>query len=378
MTRRPASTPSGSWAIRCGGAPNHQVTTGASGASSGSTTDSACRASRPYIRRTTASPGPSRPPMSTSASRRASAASGAAPHDDDQPAGVLGRGARRRLLGLLDLALLDDHDEGQREPARHRAGRPPLGRQRLDDGGAGGVPQRRHERASGTVPVCVPPARRAVTAASSAGRRGPASRRRRAGPTRRRGRGAAPASCSRQCCLDRVDDAPALLDLLVAGEQRRVAEQHVEQQPLVGLGAGLGERLAVLEVHRDVADLHRRAGHLGAEAQRHALVGLDPHDELVRAQLLGVGLGERQVRRLAEQHGDLGDPAGEPLAGAQVERDAGPAPGLDLEAHGGVGLGAAVLGDALLGAVGRDALAGQPALVVLAADGVVRRGRSAA
>src|SRR5690242_8716370 len=53
----------------------------------------------------------------------------------------------------------------------------------------------------------------------------------------------------------RIEDPPAQLDLGLPGEQRRVTDQHVEQQPLVSLGAGLGERLAVGEVHVHVPDL---------------------------------------------------------------------------------------------------------------------------
>ena len=49
---------------------------------------------------------------------------------------------------------------------------------------------------------------------------------------------------------------------------------------------------------------------------------------------------ERQVRRLLEHDGDLGDPLAEPLAGAQVERHPGPAAGVDVEPHRGVRLGA--------------------------------------
>ena len=43
--------------------------------------------------------------------------------------------------------------------------------------------------------------------------------------------------------LDRVEDLPGQLDLLVPGEERRVAEQDVEDQALVCLGAGLRERV---------------------------------------------------------------------------------------------------------------------------------------
>jgi hypothetical protein len=83
----------------------------------------------------------------------------------------------------------------------------------------------------------------------------------------------------------------------VPGEQRRVAEQDIEDQPLVGLRAGLGERAAVTEVHGHVADLHLRPGHLGPEPHGDALVGLHPDDDGVLAELLGLGLVERQVRR---------------------------------------------------------------------------------
>ena len=43
-------------------------------------------------------------------------------------------------------------------------------------------------------------------------------------------------------------------------------------------------------------------------------------------------VAERQVRRPLEHHGHLGDPAAQPLAGAQVERHARPAPGVDVQA----------------------------------------------
>ena len=54
---------------------------------------------------------------------------------------------------------------------------------------------------------------------------------------------------------------------------------------------------------------------------------------------------ERQVRRLLEQHRDLGDPARQPLAGAHVERHPGPAPVLDAQPHRHVRLGGGVRRD---------------------------------
>src|SRR5664279_2972759 len=41
--------------------------------------------------------------------------------------------------------------------------------------------------------------------------------------------------------LDRIEDLPGQLDLLVLREQRRLTEQHVQDQPFVGLWGRLGE-----------------------------------------------------------------------------------------------------------------------------------------
>ncbi len=63
--------------------------------------------------------------------------------------------------------------------------------------------------------------------------------------------------------------------------------------------------------------------------------------ELVRLHAdRALGL-EREVRHRLQRHRDLGDLAGEPLAGAQVDRHARPAPVVDLEPQRHVGLRAA-------------------------------------
>jgi hypothetical protein len=72
--------------------------------------------------------------------------------------------------------------------------------------------------------------------------------------------------------------------------------------------------------------LHVGAGHLGAEAQRHAFVGLDAQQQHVRAAACRP---EQQVRRLLELDRHLGDAARQALARAQEERRARPAPVVD-------------------------------------------------
>src|SRR3954447_25109152 len=111
--------------------------------------------------------------------------------------------------------------------------------------------------------------------------------------------------------LDRVEDLPGELDLLVPREQWWVTEQDVEDEPLVGLGARLGERPAVAEVHGHVAHLHLGARHLGPEPHGDALVRLHPDDDGVLPELFSRSVVEGQVRRLLEHHGDLGHPLSE-------------------------------------------------------------------
>ena len=77
------------------------------------------------------------------------------------------------------------------------------------------------------------------------------------------------------------------------------------------------------------------------------------------------GVAEQRHRRPLELDGDLGDAPRQPLAGAQVERHALPAPVVDEQLERRVGLGVGVRRDPLLAAVGRHVLPVHPALDVL-------------
>ena len=74
------------------------------------------------------------------------------------------------------------------------------------------------------------------------------------------------------------------------------------------------------------------------------------------------------MRRAAEADRDLAHALRQPLAGAQIERHAGPAPVVDLEPHGDVGLRRRVGLDALFLPVARDGLALDVAGAVLRAQ----------
>ena len=79
---------------------------------------------------------------------------------------------------------------------------------------------------------------------------------------------------------------------------------------------------------------------------------------------------EEQVRGALEHDGDLRHPAAQPLAGAQVERHAGPAPGVDVHPDRGERLGLGIGRDALFLQVAEDLLAALPAAGELPAGGV--------
>ncbi|MNR45248.1 hypothetical protein D3C85_1640740 [compost metagenome] len=74
---------------------------------------------------------------------------------------------------------------------------------------------------------------------------------------------------------DRVDPGPGRLDLVTAHEQRRVAFEHIQQQPLIGVPAtGLAEHLGQVEVQFHRLQAHALAGGLGHHLQADALIGL--------------------------------------------------------------------------------------------------------
>src|SRR6202023_2788772 len=194
VTRRWATAPSGSPPGAGGASSGHQVTTGTSGASSGATTESACWPSEPYMRSRMGSPGPVSPTRISASSR-------------DSDFGLRVMTARIRL-GCSRPAWL---------AARTAS----------------------YWSASSVAMISVSPLPAPAPPTQGRGQ----------GRTRRTSRVLLRLGVRGPEILHRIEDPPAQLDLLLPGEQRRVADQHVEQQPLVGLGTGLGERLAVGGVH---------------------------------------------------------------------------------------------------------------------------------
>ena len=142
---------------------------------------------------------------------------------------------------------------------------------------------------------------------------------------------------------------------------------HVEQEPLVGLGRLAPEHLAVLEVELDDTELEVGSRDLGGQREREALVRLDADEQHVRLDPVGLA-PEDHVGRPAKVDRDLAGSFGQALGGAQVERHRRPSPVVDQELERHVRFRAGVRRHAFLVAVRDDRTALHEAGSILRAD----------
>ena len=167
----------------------------------------------------------------------------------------------------------------------------------------------------------------------------------------------------------RVHHAPGPGDLVVAQEQRLVAGDDVEQQQLVGVEVVLPDA-AVARVQARGLGAQLQARLLDLQLHAQALHRLQVHEDPVRRQALDGRGAEELLRHVLEADGDERVVGRHALAGAQEERNAAPAPVVDVELERGVGLGGAVRRHPRLLEVARHALAADLARGVLGAEGV--------
>ena len=142
------------------------------------------------------------------------------------------------------------------------------------------------------------------------------------------------------------------------------------QKAFIAGGRSKAEIVGVGEIHIYFAQLHSGTGSFGGKAQRDAFLRLDVQHQLIRHHVLHLSFAEQHERSAAELNHDMGTAVGQPLAGAQVERNARPAPVVDHQPHGDKGFGARIRRHALFGTVGGHALAIHGAVSVLPANGL--------
>ena len=79
--------------------------------------------------------------------------------------------------------------------------------------------------------------------------------------------------------LNGVDYGPTGFHHVLAGVERGIADDGVEQQRFVSGGRAFPKAGTIIEVHRNGPQLHARAGTLGKELERNALFRLDAQDQ---------------------------------------------------------------------------------------------------
>src|SRR5579862_6755749 len=146
---------------------------------------------------------------------------------------------------------------------------------------------------------------------------------------------------------DRRDDLPGSFHGVPPCEERLVPQHRVADEALI-CGRRLNAKSAtVTKVHEDAANMLGRSRNLRFESHRDAFVRLDFDDENVWLDVVG-GLAVEAMRDRFEGYSYLRQLARQPLAGAQVEWNAGPAPIFDGESQCGERFGVGVWRDVLL------------------------------
>ena len=268
---------------------------------------------------------------------------GLAPDHDEQPARVRGGRGGRRRLGLARRRFSSTRRPGS-APARTVTAPPaaPLGRERLDDRG----PVVSHSGRSW------PPPGAPVAGEHLVGRLGPPL----AGPVGRRlGAGPERPPAGRSPASDASTSAACGNSVASPSSTSRISRSYASGQDSVN-ASPYWKSIAMSRTSIVVP------GTLEPNLSVTPSSGCTRMTSWLWPSSSVSVVVERQVRRLLEQDRDLGDPARQPLAGAQVERHAGPAPVLDAQPDRHVRLGGGVRRDVLLLEVADGALAGHPAL----------------
>ncbi len=135
----------------------------------------------------------------------------------------------------------------------------------------------------------------------------------------------------------RVDHRPCSLDFIASREQRRIAEQYVEQKCLISRGRISAKCLVVrkIHVHRRYLEFWRElvcgSRRLYVEAQGNSFVGLHSHHQHARPFFFELRLVEEENRRGSKLNHYLRHAIRQPLSRSQIEGNVSPSPVVYLE-----------------------------------------------
>ena len=105
--------------------------------------------------------------------------------------------------------------------------------------------------------------------------------------------------------------------------------------------------IAVPEVHVDRTQVGRGARQLGIKVHADTFIGLNTQYQRVGRNVLALQqrIAEHHIRCMTILYDHLGIAARKALAGAQIKRDTGPAPAVDHQLDGDIGLGFGIRSD---------------------------------
>src|SRR5580698_6705365 len=133
----------------------------------------------------------------------------------------------------------------------------------------------------------------------------------------------------RPALADGVDPTPGGIELIAPHEKRQVSLYDIGEQALVRIETLLFEGACEIERQVHWLQAHRFARHFRENGERDALLRLQANHESIRRATVSARRFKDRVRDVLERHHDLGHALLQPLSRAQVERNAGPTPGVD-------------------------------------------------
>ena len=156
-------------------------------------------------------------------------------------------------------------------------------------------------------------------------------------------------------------------------KQRLIAEQTIKQQALVGFRQFHAENIMIMKIHVQRTHAQFRPRMFRLNRQRHPFFGLHVENQHVLRQVFRRNRGEHRMRHALERDDDFADFAAQTLAGAQIKRDALPAPIFNRNLRGHKRLGLRIRRNARLLAIADDIAAVDAACAVLPAHNPARQ-----
>src|SRR3984893_9589780 len=147
-----------------------------------------------------------------------------------------------------------------------------------------------------------------------------------------------------------------------------MANHAIAQEALVTGAVFRSEIGGIIELHIHHAELHDGARNFGTEAEGNTFIGLNVNDQAIGFQIADRGVAEKDERRAAKLNPAFGVALRKALAGAQVKRNTGPTPIVNLQFQSDKRFGVRITSDVRFTAISDHSLGTDGAWAVLATN----------